>query len=75
MPTDTVARPFADSLAEEMMTAIERNCREFGNISLGIGTSQIAYVLATQTLPLNRPQVRRIEVNGELAPGVLNCHA
>ncbi|MBW3542993.1 MAG: 3-isopropylmalate dehydratase large subunit, partial [Planctomycetes bacterium] len=28
VPTDTLARPFADSLAEEMMTAIERNCRE-----------------------------------------------
>jgi 3-isopropylmalate/(R)-2-methylmalate dehydratase large subunit len=114
IPTDNIARPFADGLAEEMMTAIERNCRDFGirffgldderrgivhivgpeqgltqpgitlacgdshtsthgafgNISLGIGTSQIAYVLATQTLPLNRPRVRRVEVNGQLAPGV-----
>ncbi|MFM7160380.1 MAG: aconitase family protein, partial [Planctomycetaceae bacterium] len=30
IPTDNQARPFADSLAEEMMSAIERNCREFG---------------------------------------------
>jgi 3-isopropylmalate/(R)-2-methylmalate dehydratase large subunit len=42
----------------------------FGNISLGIGTSQVAYVLATQTLALNRPKVRRIVVGGELRPGV-----
>ncbi len=114
IPTDNQARPFADDLAEEMMSAIEKNCREFGiellnlsdarqgivhvvgpelgltqpgitlvcgdshtsthgafgNISLGIGTSQVAYVLATQTLALERPKVRRIEVNGELRPGV-----
>jgi 3-isopropylmalate/(R)-2-methylmalate dehydratase large subunit len=30
IPTDTRQRPYADSQAEGMMTAIERNCREFG---------------------------------------------
>jgi len=114
VPTDVQARPFADGLAEEMMSAIERNCREFGiqlldlndsrqgivhvvgpeqgltqpgitlvcgdshtsthgafgNISLGIGTSQVAHVLATQTLAMNRPKVRRIWVDGALEPGV-----
>ena len=114
VPTDNQARPFADGLAEQMMSAIEQNCREFGvtlfdlkdnrqgivhavgpeqgltqpgvtiacgdshtsthgafgTIAFGIGTSQVAYVLATQTLAMNRPKVRRIEVNGELAPGV-----
>src|SRR5882672_385140 len=30
IPTLNQARPFADGLAEEMMTAIERDCREFG---------------------------------------------
>jgi 3-isopropylmalate/(R)-2-methylmalate dehydratase large subunit len=30
IPTDTQTRPFADPQAEEMMSAIERNCREFG---------------------------------------------
>jgi 3-isopropylmalate/(R)-2-methylmalate dehydratase large subunit len=29
-PTKDTARPFGDPLAEEMMTALERNCREFG---------------------------------------------
>ena len=114
IPTDNQARPFADGLAEEMMSAIERNCREFGvrllnlddnrqgivhvvgpeqgltqpgitlvcgdshtsthgafgNISLGIGTSQVAHVLATQTLAMSRPKVRRITVTGVLEPGV-----
>ncbi len=114
IPTDNQARPFADDLAEEMMSAVEKNCREFGIalldlddsrqgivhvvgpeqgvtqpgitlvcgdshtathgafgcIAMGIGTSQIAHVLATQTLALNRSQVRRVEVTGTLRPGV-----
>jgi 3-isopropylmalate/(R)-2-methylmalate dehydratase large subunit len=114
IPTDNVARPFADDMAEQMMSAIERNCGEFGirllslgddrqgivhiigpelgitqpgitlacgdshtsthgafgNISLGIGTSQVACVLAAQSLALTRPKVRRIEVSGRLPSGV-----
>src|SRR5690606_11522090 len=114
VPTDNQARPFGDNLAEQMMSAIERNCDEigitlfdlldnrqgivhivgpeegltqpgmtvacgdshtsthgaFGAIAFGIGTSQVAYVLATQTLAMNKPLVRRIEVNGELSAGV-----
>lgn len=114
VPTDNRQRPFADGLAEQMMSAIERNCRDFGirllnldddrqgivhivgpelgltqpgitlacgdshtsthgafgNISIGVGTSQVAHVLATQTLALARPKVRRIEVTGRLRPGV-----
>ena len=42
----------------------------FGAIAFGIGTSQVADILATQTMALSRPKVRRIEVNGKLAPGV-----
>src|SRR5262249_31591542 len=30
VPTDDEARPFADGLAEQMMSAIEKNCRDFG---------------------------------------------
>ena len=114
IPTQNQARPFVDLLAEDMMSAIEKNCKEFGvelldlddnrqgivhvvgpeqgltqpgltmacgdshtsthgafgAIAFGIGTSQVAYVLATQTLAMMRPKVRRVEVNGELAPGV-----
>ncbi len=114
IPTENQARPFADGLAEEMMSAIEKNCHEFGvtlldlndnrqgvvhivgpelgvtqpgmtivcgdshtsthgafgSIAMGIGTSQVAAVLASQTLPMSRPKVRKIEVNGKLEPGV-----
>jgi len=114
VPTDNQARPFQDILAEGMMSAIEKNCREFGvtlfdldderqgivhavgpeqgltqpgmtvacgdshtsthgafgAIAFGIGTSQVAYVLSTQTLAMMKPLVRRITVNGELGHGV-----
>jgi 3-isopropylmalate/(R)-2-methylmalate dehydratase large subunit len=42
----------------------------FGAIAFGIGTSQVRDVLATQTIALNELKVRRINVNGDLAPGV-----
>ncbi len=42
----------------------------FGAIAFGIGTSQVRDVLATQTLPMSKLKVRRIEVNGRLLPGV-----
>jgi 3-isopropylmalate/(R)-2-methylmalate dehydratase large subunit len=42
----------------------------FGSLAFGIGTSQVRDVLATQTLAMNRLKVRRIEVNGQLRPGV-----
>lgn len=114
VPTADQSRPFQDGLAEQMMSAIEKNCAEFGvtlldlndgrqgivhvvgpeqgltqpgmtivcgdshtsthgafgSIAIGIGTSNVAEVLATQTMFLNRPKVRRVVVNGELAPGV-----
>jgi 3-isopropylmalate/(R)-2-methylmalate dehydratase large subunit len=114
IPTDTQLRPLADPLAEEMIVALERSCREheislfdpasgmqgivhvigpelgltqpgmtiacgdshtsthgaFGAIAFGIGTSQVRDLLATQCLALARPEVRRIEVTGELGRGV-----
>ena len=42
----------------------------FGAIAFGIGTSQVRDVLATQTMALGALKVRRIEVNGQLSPGV-----
>jgi 3-isopropylmalate/(R)-2-methylmalate dehydratase large subunit len=41
-----------------------------GSLAFGIGTSQIRDILATQTLAVSRPRVRRIEVSGSLAAGV-----
>ncbi|MBE9176449.1 3-isopropylmalate dehydratase large subunit [Synechocystis salina LEGE 06155] len=114
VPTENQQRPFHDSLAEEMMQALENNTKThnirfhpigsgnqgivhviapeqgltqpgmtiacgdshtsthgaFGAIAFGIGTSQVRDVLAAQSLSLNKLKVRKIEVNGDLAPGV-----
>ena len=42
----------------------------FGAIAFGIGTTQVRDVLATQTLAMAELKVRRINVNGNLKPGV-----
>lgn len=42
----------------------------FGAIAFGIGTTQIRDVLATQTMALSKLKVRRINVDGQLQPGV-----
>ena len=114
VPTRDQRRPFGDLMAEDMLAALERNCREsgvplfdlqsgaqgivhvigpelgltqpgmtiacgdshtsthgaFGAVAFGIGTSQVRDVLAAQSLPMDPLKVRRISVNGELAPGV-----
>ncbi|MBN1524735.1 MAG: 3-isopropylmalate dehydratase large subunit [Spirochaetales bacterium] len=114
IPTESRARPFADSLAEAMMEAVEKNTKEygitffgpesglqgvvhiigpelgltqpgmtivcgdshtathgaFGALAFGIGTSQVRDVLATQTMAMGKPKVRKIEVKGKLSRGV-----
>jgi 3-isopropylmalate/(R)-2-methylmalate dehydratase large subunit len=42
----------------------------FGALALGIGTSEVEHVLATQTLPLKPFRTMSVTVTGELAPGV-----
>ena len=42
----------------------------FGAIAMGIGTSQVRDVLASQCLAVEPLKVRRIDVNGTLRPGV-----
>lgn len=42
----------------------------FGCIALGIGTSQVRDVLASQTIAMDPLKVRRISVEGKLSPGV-----
>ncbi|NBB82388.1 MAG: 3-isopropylmalate dehydratase large subunit [Alphaproteobacteria bacterium] len=42
----------------------------FGAFGFGIGASEVAHVLATQTLWQRRPKTLRITVDGTLAPGV-----
>jgi 3-isopropylmalate/(R)-2-methylmalate dehydratase large subunit len=41
----------------------------FGALAFGIGTSEVEHVLATQTLPQNRPRTMSIRVDGELPAG------
>ncbi|UKJ08069.1 3-isopropylmalate dehydratase large subunit [Solitalea lacus] len=43
----------------------------FGSIAFGIGTSQVAMVMASQCLLQQKPKKMRINVNGKLAKGVL----
>ncbi len=42
----------------------------FGSIAMGIGTSEVEHVLATQTLSLKPFKTMAINVSGELKPGV-----
>ncbi|KAB5571943.1 putative 3-isopropylmalate dehydratase [Coniochaeta sp. 2T2.1] len=42
----------------------------FGALAFGIGTSEVEHVLATQCLITKRSKNMRVQVDGELAPGV-----
>jgi 3-isopropylmalate/(R)-2-methylmalate dehydratase large subunit len=116
IPTTTQERqrPLGDAVAEEMLTHIETNAKDFGirffspqngeqgvvhvvapeqgitqpgmtiacgdshtathgafgALAFGIGTSQVADILATQTLAMARLKVRKIEFVGTRAKGV-----
>lgn len=50
VPTDNLARPLADSIAEEMMQALERNCQENGITfhKVGSGNQGIVHVIAPE---------------------------
>jgi 3-isopropylmalate/(R)-2-methylmalate dehydratase large subunit len=56
VPTGSLARPFADAMAEAMFAALERNCREFG-VPLydhGTGRQGIVHVIGPE-LGLTQP--------------------
>ncbi len=42
----------------------------FGALAFGIGATEVAHVLATQTIWQKKPRAMRITVNGQLGPGV-----
>jgi 3-isopropylmalate/(R)-2-methylmalate dehydratase large subunit len=42
----------------------------FGALAFGIGTSEVEHVMATQTLPQDKPKTFRINVEGDLPLGV-----
>ena len=56
VPTDGQARPFADGMAEQMMAALERNCREFGVPLFGLDSDEqgIVHVIGPE-LGLTQP--------------------
>jgi 3-isopropylmalate/(R)-2-methylmalate dehydratase large subunit len=56
VPTDGQPRPFADGMAEQMMAALERNCREFGIPLFGLesGDQGIVHVIGPE-LGLTQP--------------------
>jgi 3-isopropylmalate/(R)-2-methylmalate dehydratase large subunit len=56
VPTENQARPFVDTLAEEMMQALEQNCRENGITfyNIGSGSQGIVHVIAPE-LGLTQP--------------------
>jgi 3-isopropylmalate/(R)-2-methylmalate dehydratase large subunit len=42
----------------------------FGALAFGIGTSEVEHVFATQTLRQTKAKTMKIEVNGQVAPGI-----
>ena len=56
VPTTSQARPFADPLAEEMLSTLERNCEEYGIQLNGLGSGRqgIVHVIAPE-LGLTQP--------------------
>ncbi len=42
----------------------------FGALAFGIGATEVAHVLATQTVWQRKPKAMRITLNGQLGPGV-----
>jgi 3-isopropylmalate/(R)-2-methylmalate dehydratase large subunit len=50
VPTDNQARPFADTLAEEMMQVLEHSCAEHGIVfhNIGSGSQGIVHVIAPE---------------------------
>lgn len=42
----------------------------FGSIAMGIGTSEVEHVMATQSLSLRPFKTMKVEVTGQLSPGV-----
>jgi 3-isopropylmalate/(R)-2-methylmalate dehydratase large subunit len=50
VPTENQARPFADTLAEEMMQALEKNTQEYGIrfYNVGSGSQGIVHVIAPE---------------------------
>jgi len=77
-PTIDIHLPIAEPTSRTQVEALRNNCAEFdvrlhgafGALAMGIGTSEVEHVLATQTLPLKPFKTMAINVEGQLRPGV-----
>ena len=113
-PTWDLSLPITDSIAQQQLDALSKNCEEFGvtlydrfsplqgivhvigpeqgytqpgkvivcgdshtsthgafgAFAIGIGTSEVEHVLATQTLRQFKPKTMEVRVDGKLAAGV-----
>ncbi len=113
-PTWDLSLPITDSIAQQQLDALSKNCEEFGvtlydrfsplqgivhvigpeqgytqpgkvivcgdshtsthgafgAFAIGIGTSEVEHVLATQTLRQFKPKTMEVRVNGRLSAGV-----
>ena len=56
VPTSSLARPFADATAEEMLTSLQQNCRDFGVPLHDLGSDEqgIVHVIGPE-LGLTQP--------------------
>ena len=63
-------RAMPDEGAAEQARYFDENCRMFGALGFGIGTSDIEHYLATQTLVYARLKTMRVTVTGRTGPGV-----
>src|SRR6187551_2654718 len=70
VPTIDIDKPIADPVSRTQVETLRRNCGEFGALAMGIGTSEVEHVLATQTLPLQPFKTMAINVDGVLPQGV-----
>src|SRR6267154_2385648 len=78
MPLAGPGSPVTDPVSRIQVEALRKNCADshtsthgaFGALAFGIGTSEVEHVLATQTLPQQRPEMMAVTVNGALPYGV-----
>jgi len=64
VPTTDRSLPIVDPISKQQIQTLRTNC------AVGIGTSEVEHVMATQTLIQTKPKTCELRVNGQLAPGV-----
>jgi len=71
VPTSDRSLPILDQTSAVQIKTLENNCSHtsthgaFGALALGIGTSEVEHVLASQTLWLEKPKTFEVRVEGK----------